>query len=266
MTLFTPAHRCGDGPPLLLIHGFCDTWRTWELVLDRLQRDHEVLAITLPGHAGGPPLPDTLTDTGLVDATERILDDAGVETPHIAGNSLGGYMAMQLAARGRARTVTAFAPAGGWAHQDTSWQELLDYQTQMQKGAAAAAARADELASTRRGRRFLTATITTNFEHIPPQMLANQLRAAAGCTGATRLIEHARRSGWELDAAKIDCPVRIVWGTADQLLPWPSAAERYRREWLPAAEYVELDGIGHCPQLDVPLETAQLIIGHTDRC
>jgi pimeloyl-ACP methyl ester carboxylesterase len=57
--------------------------------------------------------------------------------------------------------------------------------------------------------------------------------------------------------------VRIVWGTDDRLLPWPSAAVRYRDNLLPHADWVELDGIGHCPQLDVPLEAAQLILGWT---
>jgi pimeloyl-ACP methyl ester carboxylesterase len=56
--------------------------------------------------------------------------------------------------------------------------------------------------------------------------------------------------------------VRIVWGTEDRLLPWPAAA-RYRAEWLPHADWVVLDDVGHCPQLDVPLEAAQLIIGFT---
>jgi pimeloyl-ACP methyl ester carboxylesterase len=55
--------------------------------------------------------------------------------------------------------------------------------------------------------------------------------------------------------------VRIVWGAEDRLLSWPRAAERYRREWLPHADWVLLDGVGHCPQLDVPLETAELILG-----
>lgn len=263
MATFIPAHRGGEGPPLLLIHGFCDTWRTWELVLERLERRHEVLAITLPGHAGGPPLPEPLTDAALIDATERILDEHGFGSGHIAGNSLGALIALQLAARGRAQTVTAFAPAGGWAMHDTSWRQLLDYQATMQEGAVAAAARAEELVSTRRGRRFLTATITTNFEHIPPRVLVNQLRAAAACAGAARMIAHARTGGWQLDAERIECPVRIVWGTADKLLPWPGAAARYRREWLPVADYVELSGIGHCPQLDVPLETCELITGFT---
>ncbi len=57
--------------------------------------------------------------------------------------------------------------------------------------------------------------------------------------------------------------MRVVWGTADRLLPWPSAAARYRTAWLPHADWVVLDGVGHCPQLDVPLETAELITGYT---
>jgi pimeloyl-ACP methyl ester carboxylesterase len=77
------------------------------------------------------------------------------------------------------------------------------------------------------------------------------------------LVEHAVRAGWDLDAQSINCPVRIVWGTEDRLLLWPSAARRFRENWLAHADWVELDGIGHCPQLDVPLEAAQLILGFT---
>jgi pimeloyl-ACP methyl ester carboxylesterase len=68
--------------------------------------------------------------------------------------------------------------------------------------------------------------------------------------------------GYRLEASRITCPVRIIWGTADRLLPWPRAAVRYRKE-LPGADWVELPNVGHCPQLDVPLETAQLILGFT---
>jgi pimeloyl-ACP methyl ester carboxylesterase len=85
----------------------------------------------------------------------------------------------------------------------------------------------------------------------------------AACAAIHPLIDHALREGWSIDAASITCPVRIVWGSDDRLLPWPSAAARYRDEWLPHADWVELDGIGHCPQLDIPLETAELILGFT---
>jgi pimeloyl-ACP methyl ester carboxylesterase len=77
------------------------------------------------------------------------------------------------------------------------------------------------------------------------------------------LLALARRDGWSLDPQRVTCPVRILWGTEDRLLPWPSSASRYRRDWLPHAEWVVLDGVGHCPQLDVPLETAELILGLT---
>ena len=127
---FTPEHHGGTGPPLVCLHGITDTWRTWELVLPALERHHEVLAPTLAGHAGGPPLGE-ITDGALADAVELAMDEAGFETAHLVGNSLGGYVALQLAARGRARTVVAFAPAGGWAQGDESY-DLLDFQAQMQ--------------------------------------------------------------------------------------------------------------------------------------
>lgn len=79
------------------------------------------------------------------------------------------------------------------------------------------------------------------------------------------MIENATREGWDLDAERITCPVRVVWGTEDKLLAWPKAAARFANDWLPHADWVELDGVGHCPQLDVPLETAHLIVGFTAR-
>jgi pimeloyl-ACP methyl ester carboxylesterase len=108
---FTPSHGGGSGSPLVCLHGFMDTWRTWELVLPVLERSHDVLAPTLPGHAGGPPLGGTAGVALAADAVERAMADAGFRTAHIVGNSLGGYLALQLAERGRADSVVALAPA-----------------------------------------------------------------------------------------------------------------------------------------------------------
>jgi pimeloyl-ACP methyl ester carboxylesterase len=262
---FTPSHRGGSGPPLVLVHGFTDTWRTWELVLPRLERSHDVLAVTLAGHAGGPPLPiGASADDAVVDALERALDDAGLGTPHVAGNSLGGYVALRLAERGRARSVVAFAPAGGWARGDDSYRETLAYYVSMQEAVARAAPHAEAVLASPEGRRRATREIAVRFEHLPAELLAHQLRGAAGCAGAEALIEHALAHGWRIEPERIGCPLRIVWGTEDRLLPWPRAAARYR-EQLPQADWVELEGVGHCPQLDVPLEAAQLILGFTAR-
>jgi pimeloyl-ACP methyl ester carboxylesterase len=260
---FTAAHRGGSGEPLLLLHGFTDTWRTWELVLPALERRHEVLAPTLPGHAGGPPLEGEVSVPSIAAAVERLMDEAGMETAHIAGNSLGGYLALHLAARGRARSVVALAPGGGWAPGDRSYEQTLRYFVTLQEQVMALAPHAEAIAASPDGRRRATAMITERFEHIPADLIAHLIVGVASCVGVRPMTEAALRHGYSLEAERVACPVRIVWGTADRLLPWPSAAERFRRDWLPHADWVELDGVGHCPQLDVPLETAELILGFT---
>ena len=104
----------------MCVHGFTDTWRTWELILPSLERCHTVLAPTLIGHAGGPPLTGEPSDHAALDAIELAMDEAGFETAHVVGNSLGGYLALKLAERGRADSVVALAPAGGLGEAGTS--------------------------------------------------------------------------------------------------------------------------------------------------
>ncbi len=260
---FTPLHRGGHGSPLVCLHGFTDTWRSWELILPALEAEHDVLALTLPGHAGGPRLNGRLDEDAIAELLEAAMDEAGFHTAHLVGNSLGGYLALRLAARGRARTVVALAPAGGWAEGDHSYRETLRHFADMNALVRQAAPYADQIAATPHGRRRATEAITTNFEHIPAGLVAHMIAGAAGCDAALPLIDFATRHGYTLDAERITCPVRIVWGTADRMLSWPSTAVRYRTSWLPQADWVELDGVGHCPQLDVPLEAAQLILGFT---
>jgi pimeloyl-ACP methyl ester carboxylesterase len=189
---------------LVLLHGFLDTPATWERVLGALERRFEVLA---------PPVPRLAGAEAVVDALVARLDEADWELPHVAGSSLGGYLALKLAERGRARSVVAFTAAGGWAPGDESYRDLLAHQ----------------------------ATLA------PAQTPAAQAMIAAALEG-----------GWPLDAARVTCPVRFVWGGADPLLPWPRAAARYRG-WFPRADWVRLDGVGHYPQLEVPAEAAALI-------
>jgi pimeloyl-ACP methyl ester carboxylesterase len=248
---------------MVCLHGLVDTWRTWELVLPALERQHDVLALTLAGHAGGPPLNGEVHDGGLADAVEQAMDDAGFDTAHIVGNSLGGYVSLQLAVRGRAESVVAFAPAGGWAEDDDSFKQTLAFFATMHDLVTAAAPHAGEIVASAEGRRRATQFTTTNFEHIPADLLAHQIRGAAECSGLRALLDLALREGWNIDAERVTCPVRVIWGTADKILFWPAAAERYRRDWLPNADWVQLDGIGHAPQLDVPTETAQLILDFT---
>jgi len=88
-------------------------------------------------------------------------------------------------------------------------------------------------------------------------------KRGAGCAGLEPLVALALRDGYGVDAERVRCPVRVVWGSADVALPWPEGAARYREEWLPHADWVHLDDVGHAPLLDVPLEAAHLIVGST---
>ena len=245
---------------MVLLHGIADSWHTWELVLPALERRHDVLALTLPGHAGGPHLAEP-SAAGMAAAVEEAMDAAGFGRAHLAGNSMGGYLALVLASRGRAESVVALAPAGGWAAGDESYRATLAATTALWKAGRGAAAMAEDIAATPEGRRRAMSLVVSDGAGLPAHLVALAIRSSAGCEGYPALTEAALRAGWPLDAAAIDCPVRIVWGTADRLLPWPGAAERYRRDLLPHADWVELEGVGHSPQLEVPLETAELILG-----
>jgi pimeloyl-ACP methyl ester carboxylesterase len=259
---FTPSHRGGAGSPLVCLHGFADTWRTWELVLPHLEPHHDVLALTLPGHAGGPRLDGMAGLDAVADGVERALDAAGLGTAHLVGNSLGGHLALRLAARGRARTVVALAPAGGWAPGDPSLGALLRRQRDMLAAAKAAAPHAHAIAATPDGRRRATELLVTDAGHIPDELVAHLMLGAAACPSGHAMLDAAASADWGVDAERIMCPVRIVWGTEDRLLPWPSGAVRLRAQ-LPHADWVELADAGHAPQLDLPLPTAQLVLGVT---
>jgi pimeloyl-ACP methyl ester carboxylesterase len=179
-----------------------------------LERRFEVLAPTLAGHAGGPEFPPGgAGDDAIVDALEAALDAAAWEAPAIAGNSLGGFIALKLAERGRARSVVALTPAGGRVPGDPAIDDLL----------------------------------------------AHLIRGAAACDSEP-LVVFAEREGWRFDPERITCPVRLVWGTDDKILVLPDAAAHYRAQ-LPQAEWIEIEGGGHCPQLDHPAEAAELIAG-----
>ncbi len=248
---------------MVCLHGFVDTWRTWDMVLPALEEWHDVFAPTLAGHAGGPPIEGEIRGRLLIDAAERAMDVAGIGTAHLVGCSLGGWIALRLAARGRAESVVAFAPAGGWAVGDESFRDTLAFFMTMQELLQTAVPHADAILGSLEGRRRATEFATVNYEHISADLLAHQMRGAAACKAAVPLIEYAQTRGWKFEPEKIACPVRVVWGTADRILPWPSAAARYRQDWLPQADWVVLDDVGHAVQMDVPLIASQLILSFT---
>src|SRR3954447_19073541 len=115
--------------PLVLIHGFTGTAGIWEPLLPALREHHDVTAVNLLGHCGGEPFPAGIAPSfdALADGIERDLDAAGIEKAHLVGNSLGGWLALELAHRGRALSVVALSPAGGWEPGSKEEKRLKPY-------------------------------------------------------------------------------------------------------------------------------------------
>ena len=114
-----PRPRAESAPrqPLVLLHGVTNNARVWDPILPFLPEHLDVLVPTALGHSGGLPVrPEDrpLTLRAIVDDIERQLDDANLTAAHVAGNSMGGWVALELARRGRALSVCAFSPAGTW--------------------------------------------------------------------------------------------------------------------------------------------------------
>ena len=112
MTTALAADRAGSGEPLLLLHGIGSARPDWTPLLPHLTPDFDVLAVDLPGHGASPPVDGRPTVRALTDALEADLDARGLATVHVLGNSLGGRLGLELARRGRARSVVAVAPSG----------------------------------------------------------------------------------------------------------------------------------------------------------
>jgi pimeloyl-ACP methyl ester carboxylesterase len=253
-------HRGGSGEPLLCVHGITDTWRSWELLIPLLEPHHDVLAITLLGHSGGrrPEPGHVVTLRDLVDEAERDMDAAGFETAHLVGNSLGGWIVLELAARGRARTVTALAPAGGWDHGNPwAYLTLLDFLVS-QQGLRILGDRAVQLAARPGLRKLALGRLVSNPARVPAPLAAALIRGAADCPALAPLLAESRAGGYP-DIGAIEVPTRIVWGTDDKIIPLAHMSSRFRR-MVPQADWVEIPGGGHLPQVDHPERVAELVL------
>ena len=249
--------RRGSGEPLVLLHGIGHHWRAWLPVLDRLAEFHDVVAVDLPGF-GESPLPDVPpTDMhGLVDAVARIFAELGLERPHVAGNSLGGAIALELAGRGEVASATALSPAGFCSPRELRWALGVLSGHRM-------AARLPE--PVLRAMFRLTAARQLSFGMIlahPGRLTVETALADARAlrtAKAFRMIARAGR-GYAFGGTPA-VPVTVAWGTRDRILPYRQA--RLARTRLPDARHVDLTGCGHVPMHDDPDLVASVILTTT---
>jgi pimeloyl-ACP methyl ester carboxylesterase len=250
MSALADHHRSGSGPPLLLIHGFSATWRTWGSLPETLAAEFEVLAPTLPGHSGGPPLAPPRTIPALADHTEALLDEVGWATPHIAGFSLGGWLALEMAKRGRARSVTAIAPSGAllWCGA----RETRRFQRQFRINRALVRSMLPVMdAVLARGplRRLALRDMMADGSRMSAAEASPALRDFA----ATPLFDEILDSFGREELVGLDdvsVPACVWWGKRDRINPMKHAP--YFEERLPDATFEYVAGAGHVPFWDAP--------------
>ena len=164
--------RIGEGPPLVLLHGIGMSRAVWRPVVPLLAREREVVAVDMPGFGASPPGPHTLR--GLADAVAEFCDRLGWEHPHVAGNSLGGGVALILGAIGRARTVCALSPVGFAAGREHAYARAVLTATRLLAPATPI------LAGTRPARTLSCAYVAGRPWRIPREVVLQWVRAYAG--------------------------------------------------------------------------------------
>lgn len=258
--------RKGSGEPLLLVHPFATSQHVWAAVVDELAETHDVMAVTMAGHWGGPKVKfRQMSVKHLADELERAMDEAGWETAHIVGNSLGGWVAFELERRGRARSVTAIAPAGGW-RRFTRDEIVLGLKFLAYLPAIVVANLLGDVVLKRRiiHRLFLRAFVGQP-KLVDRAAAAEMLRAASHCPGYLAFLFAALRDGGISGLEQVKAPTLLALCERDTFLPPARYGRMFVDSLPPAAERITLPGVGHIPMLENPHLVAETIGAFVDR-
>ena len=246
--------RRGSGRPLVLVHGIGHQRTAWGDTVDALAEDFDVIAVDLPGFgASAPPAdPDGYSVSGYADRIGELIDELDLGTPHVAGNSLGGAIGLELGRRGRVASVTALSPGGFWGRRPnpSAVIRLLALKGLTYAPEAVIRACFDRVAV----RRALLRSLYCRAERVPVEVAmaeAVNLRDSPGFFGVVRANTGLRVTG------PIDVPVTIAWGTRDRILPIRQS--ELARTVLPGARLVPLWCCGHVPMVDDPEAVAEVI-------
>ena len=247
---------------MVLLHGFSSTWRAWTPVLPALEAHHAVFAPTALGHHGGPAFADgePRSLAAMVNFVERQMDAEGIDRAHFVGNSMGGWLSLELALRGRALSVVGLCPAGGFERDSREAHAVVRF---LRRNEVLLRVVRPWLKTIAR-RAPLRAIAYRDAVAHPSRMDASL--ALAGLEGASNCAiiggeigglvdELANATGW----AAIECPIRIAVSTDDRILRRPSYYTRMR-QLLPNADWISLDGLGHMPMTDDPARISEVIL------
>jgi pimeloyl-ACP methyl ester carboxylesterase len=254
--------RRGSGAPLVLLHGIGSARQAWDPVLDRLAERFDVIAVDLPGHGESPLLPSDVEPRpdAIAAAVAAFLDSQGVTTPHVAGNSLGGWVALELAAIRPVRSLTLLSPAGLW-HNGTPLYNRISLRTTrwLAKHLTAPACR---LVRYRAGRVLILGQTHGRPSQISATYARNAVLAMANAPGFDATMKATEPSRYRAGPS-IDVPVTVSFGSRDRLL---LPRQSRHLEQLPEGTHLEeLPEGGHVPMADKPDAVTRLIIATTER-
>jgi pimeloyl-ACP methyl ester carboxylesterase len=256
-TVTVAYERKGSGEPLLLLHGIGHHWQAWNPVIDILAAERDVIAVDLPGFGQSAALPDGLAYNlaTVVPTLAALCETLGIERPHVAGNSLGGLIALDLGRERLVRSVTALAPAGFWT--EAEWRYVVGTLLAMRRGARLMPLPLiEKLSRTTAGRAALTSTIYARPGRRSPEAVVADTLALRGAVGfeAALAAGHGLRFRDDLPGV----PVTIAWGTRDRLLRRRQGVRA--KQIIPGARLVRLPGCGHVPMNDDPALVARVIL------
>ncbi|MFF3462781.1 alpha/beta fold hydrolase [Streptomyces sp. NPDC002619] len=249
--------RVGEGEPLVLLHGIGHHRQAWDPVVDILAAEREVIAVDLPGFGASPALPDGMaydlpTTNTVLGALFEALE---LDRPHVAGNSLGGLLALELGRERRARSVTALSPAGFWSEAERRYAfGVLIAMRQISQRLPVPLV--ERLARTAAGRTALTSTIYARPARRSPEAVVAETLALARATGFDATLRSGASVRFTDDLPGI--PVTVGWGTRDMLLVRRQGVRA--KQIIPKARLVRLPGCGHCPMNDDPALVARVIL------
>jgi pimeloyl-ACP methyl ester carboxylesterase len=268
MTSRPPIHL-GSGEPVLLLHPFLLSQAVWETVAQQLAGTDrfEVFAPTMAGHNGGPSAGTWfLSSAVLADHVERQLDELGWDTAHIVGNSLGGWVAFELERRGRARSVTGIAPAGGWTRWSPAKFEVI---TKFVLGipllvlAWLFGLRVLHLPFSRR---LATYAISASPDGVSERELSTIIDDVAHCPAYFQLLVKALLLHGLRELAQNAVPAHLVICGKDRIIPAPRFSRHFTTHLPDDHKVTVLEDVGHVPMFEAPERITEVIADFIDGC
>ncbi|OKK03281.1 alpha/beta hydrolase [Streptomyces sp. CB03234] len=256
-TVSVEYERMGDGEPLLLLHGIGHHWQAWQPVLEILAAERDVIAVDLPGFGRSPALPDGFAYdlSTVVSVLGALCEALDIDRPHVAGNSLGGLLALELGRKRLVRSVTALSPAGFWTESERRY--AFGTLLAMRQGAESMPLPLIEwLSRSPAGRAALTSTIYARPGRRSPEAVVAETLALRDATGFRHTLAAGRAVLFTHDVPGL--PVTVAWGTRDRLLLRRQGVRAKRA--VPAARLVRLPGCGHVPMNDDPALVARVLL------